>query len=99
MIRRQRDYPRQLQIGDNIWDVVFCREIKDEPASTLGLMDPSDCTIYIRMGQTPEERFKTFAHEICHAVCYEFKIEENHRVIHNLEEPILRFLIDNGLVF
>lgn len=98
MIRRQRDYPRQLQIGENIWDIVFCRKIPEECPSTLGLCDPSELKIYIKMGQTPAERFKTLAHEVCHAVCSEFGIKENHAVIHKLEEPILRFLIDNGIV-
>lgn len=99
MIRRMRDYPRQLQIGENMWDIVFCRRVPNEGDNTLGLCDPSETKIYIKMGQTPEERFKTLAHEVCHAICYEFSIKENHAVIHRLEEPILRLLIDNGIVF
>ncbi len=97
MIRRQRDYPRQLQIKDNIWDVRFCRKIPGEPPDILGLCDPSELTIYIKMGQTPAERFKTFAHEVAHSITYEYGIKEDHRVIHQLEEPILRLLVDNGI--
>ena len=98
MIRKQRDYPRQLQIGENVWDIRFCRRCPDEPPETLGLCDPSETTLWIRMKQVPEERFKTFAHEVCHAVCFEFGIKENHAIIHKLEEPILRFFLDNGWV-
>lgn len=98
MIRLMSSYPKQLTIGENVWDVVFCRRIPDEPSNIVGLTDPSEFTIYIKMGQTPEDRFKTFAHEVCHAVCFEYGIKENHSIIYGLEEPILRFFIDNGLV-
>lgn len=98
MIRRQRDYPRQLQIGENLWDVVFCRRIPGEPETTLGLCDPSEARIYIRMGQSPEERMKTLIHELAHAVAFEWNVREDHAVIHKLEEPLLRLLIDNGVV-
>ncbi len=99
MICLQRDYPRQLHIGENIWDIRFCRIIPGHGPNTLGLCDPSELIIYIKMGQTPRERFKTFAHEICHAVCFEFNIKENHAIIHKLEEPIVRLLMDNGVIF
>jgi len=31
-------------------------------------------------------------------VTFEYDIAENHAVIYELEEPIVRFLLDNGLV-
>lgn len=99
MISRIRDYPKHLHIGENIWEVRFCRRIPDEPESTLGICDPSEYAIYIRLNQTAKERFKTLVHEICHAMCYEYNIKENHDVIHKLEEPIARLLADNGLFF
>jgi hypothetical protein len=98
MIRKPKDYPRQLVIGENIWDLRFCRKIPEEPSTTLGLCDPSEHVIWIRMGQTPEERFKTLAHELCHALAFEWGLKENHAIIHALEEPILRFFLDNGWV-
>jgi hypothetical protein len=98
MIRHQRSYPKQLQIGENHWDIIFCRLIPGEGQNILGLTDPSEHKIYIKMGQTPEERFKTLIHEIGHALCFEYKIKENHKTIHQIEEPILRLLLDNGIV-
>ena len=98
MIFNMKDFPRQLEIGENIWRVRFCRTIPGEPDTTLGLCDPSDNTIYVKLGQTPVERFKTFVHEILHAWESEFSVSIPHSVIHDLEEPIFRFLLDNGLV-
>ena len=98
MIRRQKDYPKHLEIGENLWEIKFCRVVPGMSESIVGGCETSEHVIYIKMGQTPVERFKTFAHEICHAVCYEYDIPENHAIIHELEEPIVRFLLDNGLV-
>lgn len=98
MIRRAKDYPRSLVIGENEWSLRFCRQIPGETEHTLGLCDPGEHIIWIRMKQTPEERFKTLAHELCHALAYEWGLKEDHATIHKLEEPILRFFLDNGWV-
>ena len=98
MIRLKRDFPRQIIIKDNIWQIRFCRNIPREPTTTVGLCDPNEQVIWIRDGQKPEERFKTAIHEICHAVCYEYGIKECHSTIYKLEGPILALLLDNGVV-
>lgn len=98
MIRFVRDYPKELVIGDGVWKIRFCRQIPGETIDTVGMMHPAITTIFIRLRQTPEERFKTLCHEVIHAFCYEYKIKENHKIIYQLEAPILSFLLDNGLV-
>ena len=50
------------------------------------------------MGQTAAARFDTFLHEILHAIEYEYGIEIPHPLVHALEEPIRRLLVENGLV-
>jgi hypothetical protein len=95
---KMKDYLREVQIGDSIWEIRFCKKIPDEPATTIGLCDPSEHTIYIKLGQSPQQRFKTFIHELCHAVCYEYGIPECHKVIYALEEPIYRLFADNGVI-
>ena len=98
MFSKLKDYLREVQIGDSIWEIKFVRKIPKEPETTIGLCDPSEHVIYIRLGQSPEQRFKTFIHELCHAVCYEYAIPECHKVIYALEEPILRLFSDNGVI-
>lgn len=92
---RLRDYPREIMVGEDLWAVRFVRRLPED--SQLGLCDPSEQTIYIRLGQTQEERLKTFLHELLHAIEYEYKIVMPHRLIHRLEDPLARFLIDNYL--
>lgn len=97
MIRKMRDFPRCLQIRDNLWEVRFVRRCPNEPEDTLGLCDPGEQVLYIRLRQTPMERMKTFIHELAHALAYEWGIKENHDIIHKLEEPLLRLFLDNGV--
>ena len=95
MIRRIRDYPRELQVGESIYSIRFVRRIPDEPKDTVGLCDDGDKMIWIRLGQTPRERWKTLTHEIAHALEAEYQIKIPHKLIYRLEEPIARLLEDN----
>ena len=94
-----KDYPREIQVGEALWEVRFVRQLEEsDPARiTWGLCDPSDQIIYIRLGQSQGERLKTFLHELLHAIEYEYKITMPHRLIHKLEDPLARFLMDNYL--
>jgi|SRR3954469_6839006 len=93
-----RDYPKDFQIGDSIWNLRFVRSLgQTETTITWGLCDPSEQTIYVRLGQTPTERLKTTLHEILHAIEEEYGLTLPHRLIHQLEDPLARFLIDNYL--
>lgn len=100
MIKRMRDYPRELWIGDNQWFVRFVRQCGASGAfENLGLCDPSIHTIFIKFGQTPAERFQTFIHEIFHAIEFEHDLQIPHELISALEVPIASLLSENGLVF
>lgn len=95
-----KDYPREIMIRDSLWAIRFVRK---PPGTTDrywndGLCDPSANTIYIRLGLDEHERFKTFVHEILHALEHEYELELPHHIVHALEEPILRILLDNGLI-
>ena len=96
---RQKDCPKQLLIGDDIWTIRFCRRVPGEAEKVLGLCSPDDLTIWLKMGQSSEERLRTLIHEVCHAVCFSYGIKECHRTIYRLEMPILRLFRDNGLSF
>lgn len=95
---RLRDYPKDLVIGDAIWRVRFVREIeRSGKFITWGLCDPCDQVIYIRLGQSSEDRFITFCHELVHAWEAEYEFEIPHELVNKLEKPMARFIIDNVL--
>lgn len=93
MLKRHQ-YPKTLHIGSEIYKVKFVRKFKDK--STLAECDPGDMEIRILCGQTPEETFMCFIHEILHALVeFENDIEIKHNLIYSLEKPIYQFLRDN----
>lgn len=92
-----RDFPRELVIGGSIWRVRFRRLIEGN-ANTLGLCCPATNEISIKTGQTPSERFKTFVHELIHAINYEYSLKENHKTVYKLETILHDLFVDNGLV-
>lgn len=94
---RMCDYPKEIVVNENVWDVKFVRRIDGEQSNVFGLCDPGEQAIYIKMGQSPEERLKTFLHELLHVFEWEYKLEIPHKLIHGLEDPFARFLIDNYL--
>lgn len=95
---RQRDYPREIVVGDQVWEIRFVRGIAGTATTvTLGLCDPSEHVIYIKQGLKPTERLATFVHEVLHAIEYEYNIEIAHKLVHLLDEPIAKLIIDNYL--
>ncbi len=92
---KKRDYPKTLRLGDEVYKVKFVRKFKG-CGKTLGECDPEKKEIRIRYGQTPEETFKTFLHEVCHGLIeFEHDIEIKHRMIYKLEIALYQFFIDN----
>lgn len=96
---RQKDFPKEITVGDNIWSVRFVRHIPhDVPGRIcLGLAEPSEQIIFIKMGQKPKARLHAFLHEILHVLEYEYDLSIPHRLIYRLEDPLARFLMDNYL--
>jgi hypothetical protein len=91
---RRKDYPKTLNIGDEVYTVKFVRKFKDR--RTVGECDSSAKEIRIKTGQGPSETLKTFLHEVMHAL-FEFEHDVNipHKLIYKLEAPISQFLRDN----
>ena len=95
MLKRSQ-YPKKLLIGDEIYHVRFVRRFKDP--HTLGECDPSEKEIRIKQGMSQKETFKTFLHELMHAI-FEFEggVTIPHALIGRLEEPLYNFIISNML--
>lgn len=94
---RLKDYPRQIVIKDSIWDVKFVKKLNGHGRMTIGLCDPSDQTISVRLGLDKRERMKTLIHEIFHAWEEEYGLHIPHKLIYALEDPVVDFIIDNHL--
>lgn len=75
------------------WRVVFVDRI--EGKDTLGMCDPSNRVIFIKNGQSKEETFKSYLHEILHALEMEHDIKISHKAIYALEQAVFLFLTEN----
>ena len=87
-------YPKEILIGETVWRVRFVRKFRGEP-NTVGLCCEANETIYIRQGLGRVETFKTFLHELLHAVEFEHKIEIPHKLIYQLELPLTLLIFQN----
>jgi hypothetical protein len=96
---RQRDIPRELVIGENIWFIKFVRCI-DGCRDTMGICDPSEYTIFIRQGLSYKERGSTLLHELYHAISYEYGFYHmNHKHLDGLAIGLMEVFLDNCVSF
>ncbi|NCY21739.1 hypothetical protein EBX31_07265 [bacterium] len=96
---RQKDYPKDIIVGDSVYLVRFVRAIGGEPAGsdkeTLGLCCPGEKEILLKQGMTPRERMSTFIHELLHAIEFEYEIDIPHKLVYQLEGPLTQLVLDN----
>lgn len=92
--------PRKVQIGDSEWSVVRLDEVAptDEKGRvTFGYCDTESQTLEVLKGLDLLTLVATFVHEVGHAIEDEYGIKIPHRLLHALDIPIARFIIDNFL--
>ena len=90
----QKDYKKFYTIGDCEWEVKFVRNFPSRPSDT-GQCDPGNYTIRIKAGESREEKFLTFIHEIIHAFEDEYNFELKHEHVYKLERAIADFIVQN----
>lgn len=97
-----RKYPKVVKIKDDMWSVKFVNKVPERHYGKeviCGLCDPSEMTIYIKTGQSREETFSTFVHEILHAIeaSCDFYIDRahDHPKVYALEAVIVQILKEN----
>lgn len=82
--------PPKIRIKARIsYEVVWQELIADDP-DCLGLCDPQKRIIYLKLGMSDAETFKTYVHELLHAMSAEHEFELPHRTVYALEEAIFR---------
>lgn len=88
------EYPTHVLINQEHYSVRFVKVIRKEK-TCLGICDPERREIMIKIGQTKEETFKTFLHELLHAIEFEYELKIKHKLVHALEDPIFKLLVEN----
>lgn len=87
---RIKDYPARVKVKDAYYRIVWVRDIPGYPTGELaGCCCSATKTIWIALGQSPEERAQTVAHELAHAIDFEYGLKLPHRLIYKLEAPLV----------
>ena len=92
-----RKYPKVLHITPEVdYQLKFVRKLVDGGGNSLdGECDSSEHLIKVRLGQSPEETFKTTLHEVIHALSDEYDLELNEKKVRQLEKALGDFLLMN----
>ncbi len=86
--------PSRLKIKNKVaYEIVWVDEFK-EP-TTMGECRFDSKQIAMKTKQSDKEQFKTFVHEVLHAICMERDIKINHRAIYQLEDALYYILFHN----
>ncbi len=88
-------YPKTVNVKDEIYRIRVVKRIPKCDASVFGLCDDGDKIIWIRRQQSPRGMFRTFIHELLHAVESEYKLNLNHKRINVLELALEALITDN----
>lgn len=101
MIRRQKDFPKEILIKGILWAVKFKHDLffidnagRQKPAYGLCHFDRK--LIEIRMGMSPARRYEIYWHEVLHAMAHEHGFSLSHPTIYNLQGPIAQFHAENS---
>lgn len=93
-------YRRNWLVNGSIWEVRFARNMPDP--KTVAICDPEQNLILIKLGQTREETFACFWHELLHAFEFEYDFEiteriyeRDHAVVDKLERAVVIFFKEN----
>lgn len=84
--------PPRIRIKARVfYEIVWQEKIADDD-HCLGLCDLDKKIIYLRIGMSEAETFKTLLHETLHAISAEHDFELPHKTVYALEDAIFRVL-------
>ncbi len=90
-----KKYPKFLNVKDERYQVLMVDKIPGEAATLSGLCDGDVKKIWIRKNQSPAGLFRTYVHEVLHALEFEWHIRIRHETIYQLEIAIAALMEDN----
>lgn len=88
-------YPKTLEIKDEIYQIRIVKKIPNEDSRTMGLCDDGKKIIWIKSRQSKRGMFRTFIHELLHAIECEYSIKLKHKRIDILELALEALITDN----
>lgn len=91
------DYPKKLKIGKHKWALKIVDKVDDQ--NSYGHADFDKKEILMRKSQNKSDMFKTFWHEVLHAIEEENNIRLSHSDIFILEVALADFCRNNLAVF
>lgn len=92
------EYPKTVYIHDESYEVRVVKRIPGENPDCHGLCDFGRKIIWIRSNQSPKGLFRTFLHEVLHAMSHEFSFKLNHPTVYSLEIALESFFSDNSFI-
>lgn len=92
-IPKKSEYPFRIKINKVFYTIIFVEQI--EYRDPFGLCDFERKVILLKNKQSQKDLFKTFLHEILHAMEFEYNIPITHKIIYQLEESVFQLLKDN----
>lgn len=93
---RQKDIPKEVIIKDSVWKIKFKRDLGSDGDRIIeGLCIPDEKAIFIRQGQTLDERIDTYLHELIHAIEFEYNFRLKHKHVYKLSEALVQIFCDN----
>ena len=89
--------PKKVRITSKVsYEIVYIEEFEDK--TTVGECRGEKNQIVLKIGQSKTDMFKTFLHEILHAIEYEYNVSLPHVAIYKMEDAIERILVLNKWV-
>lgn len=90
-----KDYPKFINVNDERYEIRMVSKIPGEAAGDCGLCDDGKRIIWIRKTQSPAGLFRTFIHEILHAVEAEYNVPLKHQQVYALETALSALIMEN----
>jgi hypothetical protein len=84
--------PPKIRIKRGIYYKVVWQEVILDDHSCMGLADPKDRIIYLKLGMSNTDTIKTLIHELIHCCEFEWDQPIPHKITETLEEGIFKIL-------
>lgn len=86
------EYPKEVHIGEETYQIIFPLKM---PRGIVGECCSADKYIRIRRTQSKAQLFRSFVHEVLHAIEAEYEIPVSHKAVYGLERAIVDTLLFN----
>ena len=84
-----KQYKKEWHVGEETYTLKFVSRIPGCKAKDVGLCDPESRIMYVKKGLSKAMLYRTVAHELLHAIEFEYEIEIPHKLVYQLEKAIV----------